>query len=93
MTTVTISLPESLRDFVDSQVKTRGYGNVSEYFRGLLRTAQEQESDRQIERFLLAGLDSGRDIELNPKYWSKKRASIVARIGQNQPKRKKQRPK
>ena len=39
MTTVTISLPGYLRNFVIRQVKTKGYGNVSEYFRGLLRDA------------------------------------------------------
>jgi antitoxin ParD1/3/4 len=32
MTTVTISLPESLKQFVDSQVANKGYGNISEYF-------------------------------------------------------------
>ena len=32
MTTVTISLPDSLKAFVDTQVSTKGYGNVSEYF-------------------------------------------------------------
>ena len=32
MTTVTISLPESLKEFVDVQVATKGYGNVSEIF-------------------------------------------------------------
>ena len=40
MTTITISLPDSLRAFVDDQVATKGFGNVSEYFRGLLREAQ-----------------------------------------------------
>ena len=33
MTTVTISLPESLKAFIDRQLATKGYGNVSEYFR------------------------------------------------------------
>src|ERR1039458_2071119 len=37
MTTVTISLPETLRTFIDEQLATKGYGNVSEYFRSLLR--------------------------------------------------------
>ncbi len=37
MTTLTISLPESLRDFIERQVKTKGYGNTSEYLRSLLR--------------------------------------------------------
>lgn len=41
MTTVTISLPESLKAFIDHQLATKGYGNVSEYFRSLLREAQQ----------------------------------------------------
>jgi len=56
MTTVTISLPESLREFIEVQVRTKGYGNVSEYFRGLLREAQERESDRKLEALLLESL-------------------------------------
>jgi antitoxin ParD1/3/4 len=36
MTTVTISLPDSLKAFIDNQLATKGYGNVSEYFRTLL---------------------------------------------------------
>ncbi len=34
MTTVTISLPDSLREFIDREVENKGYGNVSEYVRG-----------------------------------------------------------
>lgn len=30
MTTVTISLPESLKMFIEEQIATKGYGNVSE---------------------------------------------------------------
>jgi antitoxin ParD1/3/4 len=86
MPTVTISLPESLRDFVETQVKTRGYGNVSEYFRGLLRDAQEQASEKRLERLLLEGLESGSDVEITPRYWATKKKSILARIRQK-PKR------
>ena len=39
MTTLTISLPDSLKEFIDREVETKGYGNVSEYVRGLLRDA------------------------------------------------------
>jgi antitoxin ParD1/3/4 len=80
MPTVTFSLPESLRDFVNAQVKTRGYGNVSEYFRGLLRDAQEQESNKRLERLLLTGLASGPDIAISSEYWAKKRRSILAKV-------------
>jgi antitoxin ParD1/3/4 len=60
MTTVTISLPDSLKAFVDSQVSTKGYGNVSEYFRTLLRDAQAKEEEARLEALLLEGLASQR---------------------------------
>jgi antitoxin ParD1/3/4 len=70
MTTVTISLPDSLRDFVDSQVQTKGYGNVSEYFRGLLREAQTREEEQRLEKLLLEALDDGRpNIPGTPEFW------------------------
>jgi antitoxin ParD1/3/4 len=60
MTTATISLPESLKAFIDTQLATKGYGNVSEYFRGLLREAQAKEQDARLEALLLEGLSSKR---------------------------------
>jgi antitoxin ParD1/3/4 len=60
MTTITISLPESLKAFVDAQLATRGFGNVSEYFRSLLREAQAKEQEARLETLLLEGLASKR---------------------------------
>lgn len=36
MTTMNISLPDSLKDFVDEQVNQRGYGTSSEFVRELI---------------------------------------------------------
>jgi len=69
MTTVTISIPESLKSFVDKQIKRKGFGNVSEYFRTLIRSAQEQDADTRLETLLIEGLDSGQDVELNRDFW------------------------
>ena len=70
MTTVTISLPESLKAFVDEQLATKGYGNVSEYFRSLLRAAQEREEDTRLETLLVEGLRTGGDdIPLTRQFW------------------------
>jgi antitoxin ParD1/3/4 len=60
MTTVTISLPSSLKAFIDTQIATKGYGNVSEYFRSLLREAQAKEQEARLEALLLEGLASER---------------------------------
>ncbi len=69
MTTVTISLPESLKEFIDLQLATRGYGNVSEYFRSLLREAQKEEENSRLEGLLLEGLAGGADISATPEFW------------------------
>ncbi len=53
MTTVTISLPESLKAFIDRQLATKGYGNVSEFFRSLLRDPQDAEEDVRLEALLV----------------------------------------
>ena len=70
MTTVTISLPESLKEFIDRQLATKGYGNVSEYFRSLLRNAQQDEEDARLEALLLEGLAGGEDIPLTQEFWN-----------------------
>jgi len=49
MSTMNISLPETLKSFVDDQVSARGYSTSSEYVRELIR----KDRDRQHLRGLL----------------------------------------
>ena len=70
MTIITISLPDSLKEFVDKELATKGYGNVSEYFRSLLREAQAKEEDARLETLLLEGLAS-KSIPLDDDFWEK----------------------
>ncbi len=50
-----ISLPDSLKAFVDEQVSQRGYGTSSEYVRELIRKDQDRLHLRDL---LLAGAAS-----------------------------------
>jgi antitoxin ParD1/3/4 len=55
MGTMNISLPDSLKSFVDEQVSQRGYGTSSEYVRELIR----KDADRlQLRGLLLEGANS-----------------------------------
>ena len=54
-----ISLPTSLKRFVQEQVAGGGYGSVSEYIRELLRGAQRRKARNKLEQMLLEGLESG----------------------------------
>jgi Arc/MetJ-type ribon-helix-helix transcriptional regulator len=40
MTSLNVSLPRSMRDFVESECEQHGYSTASEYVRALIRAAQ-----------------------------------------------------
>lgn len=48
MSTMNISLPDSLKSFVDEQVASRGYGTSSEYLRELIRRDQDRAHLRAL---------------------------------------------
>lgn len=55
MSTMNISLPNTLKTFVDEQVNQRGYGTSSEYVRELIRKDQDR---LHLRGLLLAGATS-----------------------------------
>jgi antitoxin ParD1/3/4 len=48
MTTMNVSLPISLKSFVDEQVAKCGYGTSSEYVRALIRADQDRQRLRNL---------------------------------------------
>lgn len=61
-----ISLPESLKAFVDEQVGLRGYGTSSEYVRELIRKDQDRQHLRGL---LLAGAASAPTAPVGDDYF------------------------
>lgn len=57
-TTMNISLPESLKAFVDERLNREGYGTASEYIRELIRADQKRREDQELERLLVERLQS-----------------------------------
>ncbi|GAB4363866.1 MAG: type II toxin-antitoxin system ParD family antitoxin [Bryobacter sp.] len=81
MTSLNISLPQILKDFVEQQVEKGGYSTPSEYIRELLREDQKRRAEERLEALLLAGLNSGDPVEITPDYWERKRKELIARQG------------
>jgi antitoxin ParD1/3/4 len=78
MTTMNISLPDSLRSFVDEQVESRGFGTSSEYVRELIRKDQERQ---QLRGLLLAGGNSPPGPAADAGYFADLRDRIKGRAG------------
>ncbi len=58
MATMNISLPDPLREFVETSVRDGNYSTISEYFRELVRADQKQKAEQRLEKLLLEGLNS-----------------------------------
>ena len=67
MSTMNVSLPESLKDFVDEQVSRRRYSTSSEYVRELIRRDQSRQ---QLRVMLLEGAASQLSAPADSTYFS-----------------------
>lgn len=56
-----ISLPDSMRVFVEETLANDGYGSASEYVRDLIRADQKRRNEKRLETVLLERLRSGDD--------------------------------
>jgi antitoxin ParD1/3/4 len=79
METMNISLPESLKAFIEGEVATGGYSSVSEYVRTLVREDQKRKARERVEALLLEGLNSGEATELTAADWEEIRREIRER--------------
>jgi antitoxin ParD1/3/4 len=78
-TSMNISLPETMKEFVDEQVLRGGYGSASEYIRDLVRRDQKERTEARLEALLLEGLNSGDDISITPEFWEGLRIDLKTR--------------
>ena len=79
MASLNISLPQSLKDYVEHQVSEGGYSTPSEYLRELVREDQKHKAEDRLETLLLEGLNSGEPIQITPEYWDNKRRQLIER--------------
>lgn len=75
MGTMNISLPDTLRDFVDDQVNRGGYGTSSEYVRELIRRDQER---LRLRAMLLEGAESPPSGVADSSYFQALRARVAS---------------
>jgi antitoxin ParD1/3/4 len=72
--TMNISLPDSMKAFVDQRVKARGYGSHSEYLRDLVRKDELEAAKDTLRALVAEGLASPPG-----RAWDDFKADLVAR--------------
>jgi len=81
MSTMNISLPPKLREFVEQQVESGRYSTASEYVRELIRSDEKRRAQEKLEAMLLEGVHSGEPIQADAVYWQSKTRRLQDRAG------------
>ena len=60
MATMNVSLPEPMKEWVETQARSGRYSNTSDYVRDLIRRDQDRaEKVENMQRLISEGLESG----------------------------------
>ena len=79
MAKMTISMPDTMSDYISARVETGQYGNVSEYFRDLVRREQQRQSAaEELRRLLKEAEASGISNRKIPEIMRKVEADLRA---------------
>lgn len=75
MATVTVSLPDPMKDWIEAQAANGQYGGVSDYIRDLIRRDQNRKDAREaLVQALIEGEESG-----EAQAWSREELLAEAR--------------
>jgi antitoxin ParD1/3/4 len=85
--TMNISLPDTMKSFVENTIVTDGYGTASEYVRELIRADQKRKEQEKLEQVLLKALE-GEPAELNDEVWSNLKNKVRANLEKSASKNK-----
>ncbi len=79
MATMNVSLPDPMKQWVESRAETGRYANASDYVRDLIRKDQERsDKTAAMQRFVDEGLESGTGRRSKDSLFEEARARIAA---------------
>jgi antitoxin ParD1/3/4 len=82
MTQISITLPDSLKTYVEEQIAQSGT-SLDEYFLKLVQRDQQLSAQAKLDSLLQAGLDDleqGKSIHATNEWWDQRRAQLVERL-------------
>jgi len=86
--TMNVSLPKELKQWVDEQVRIGGYGTASEYLRDMLRRAREREVRRRFEEGLVQRVQEGASVVMDDADFASIRKAARAEVAKGSRKKR-----
>jgi antitoxin ParD1/3/4 len=99
MTSLTITLPDRARAYIEAQIASGHYQNADDLVTALINQAADSTDNLEndphgpehlqvrsidhLQELLQAGLDSGDPIEVTDEWWETRRQSLLSKIRTN----------
>jgi antitoxin ParD1/3/4 len=77
MTTLNISLPDEMQEFIESQMASEGFASASEYLHSLIREAQKRRDNQTLEDKFRVALESGPATPMTSADWASLRREVL----------------
>ncbi len=71
-----VTVPESMKAFVQAEIVSGGYGGPNDYICHLLRAEQKRKAKEVLERLVQEALDSPSE-EITPAFWDGLRERVI----------------
>jgi len=81
MATMNISLPESLRHFIEEEVLEGSYSSTSDYMRDLVRQRQRSKAEARLQALIAEGLASDSAGRVTPDAFAQMRKELREQQG------------
>ena len=88
LTTINVSLPVQMRAYLETRVKVDGFATISDLVRALVRDDQKRQAQEELERRLLAAIDSGDSTPMTSKDWDEIKTAVKTKIASRAKKKK-----
>ena len=79
MENIIISLPDSLRVYLEEQLRLGSYKNASEYFNLLVQQDKQRQTKQPLETKLIQGIESGPTEPMTAQDWDEIRQAVRER--------------
>lgn len=84
MATVSVSLPEEMKAFIEGRMASEGFTSASDYLVSLIRDAQKRQARQELDVKLLEGLQ-GPAVEMTREDWESIRREALEGLNGEQP--------
>jgi antitoxin ParD1/3/4 len=67
---IEVSLPDELMEYVNQQVRSGGYNDISQYLHDLITFDERDQAEARLEALILDGVTSGEPREMTDDDWN-----------------------